>query len=46
MIALEITFAIIKTNPNIKGLSFFNRKYLYTTYADDTKIYVNYQKIN
>ena len=38
IIALEIIFAIIKSNPNIKGLNIFNHNYLYTAYADDTTI--------
>ena len=39
IIALEITFAMIKSNPNIKGLNIFNSNYLYTAYADDTTFF-------
>ena len=36
IIALEIIFAMIKSNPNIKGLNIFNHNYLYTAYTGDT----------
>ena len=36
IIALEIIFAMIKSNPNIKGINIFNHNYLYTAHADDT----------
>ena len=39
IIALEITFAIMKRNPNIKGLNIFNYNYLYTASADDTTFF-------
>ena len=38
IIALEIIFAMIKSNPNMKGLNIFNYNYLYTAYADDTVV--------
>ena len=44
IIALEIIFAMIKSNPNIKGLNIFNYNYLYTAYADDTTFFLNDQK--
>ena len=36
IIALESISAMIKSNPNIKGLHIFNHNYLYTAYGDDT----------
>ena len=39
VIALEIIFAMIKSNPNIKGLNIFNHNYLYIAYADDTTFF-------
>ena len=39
IIALEISFAMIKSNPNIKGLNIFNSNYLYTAYANDTTFF-------
>ena len=36
ILALEIIFAMIKINLNIKGLNIFNHKSLYTAYADET----------
>ena len=36
IIALEIIFAMIKSNPNKKRLNIFSHNYLYTLYADDT----------
>ena len=42
--ALEIIFAMIKSNPDIKGLNLFNHNYLYTAYADDTTFFLNDQK--
>ena len=43
IIALEIIFAMIKSNPNIKVLKNFNHNNLYTAYADDTT-FLNDQK--
>ena len=42
IIALEIVFAMIKSNPNIKGLSIFNSNYFYAAYAHDTKLFSKY----
>ena len=42
--ALEIIFAMIKSNTNIKGLNIFNHNCLYTSYADDTIFFQNDQK--
>ena len=39
IIALEIIFAMIKSNPNIKGLNIFNHDYLYTAYTDCTTFF-------
>ena len=39
VIALEIIFAMIRSNPNIKSLNIFNFNYLYTAYADDTTFF-------
>ena len=44
IITLEIIFAMIKSNPNLKGLNIFNHNYLYTAYADDTTFFLNDQK--
>ena len=44
IITLEIIFAMIKSNPIIKGLNIFNHNYLYTAYADDTTFFLNDQK--
>ena len=44
IIALEIIFAMIKSNPNIKDLNIFNHNYLYTAYADDTTFFLSDQK--
>ena len=38
---LEIIFAMIKSNSNIKGLNIFNHNYLYSAYADDTTFFLN-----
>ena len=39
IIALEIIFAMVKNNANIKGLNIFNHNYLCTAYADDTAFF-------
>ena len=39
IIALEVIFAVIKSNPNIKDFNIFNHNYLYTAYADDTTFF-------
>ena len=44
IIALEIIFAMIKSNPNIKDLNIFNHNYLYTAYANGTTFFLNDQK--
>ena len=44
IIALEIIFAMIKSNLNTKGLNIFNHNNLYTAYADDTTSFSNDQK--
>ena len=44
IIALEIIFAMIKSNPKIIGLNILNQNYLYTAYADDTTFFLNNQK--
>ena len=38
-IALEIIFAMIKSNPDTKSLNIFNHSYLYTAYVDDTTFF-------
>ena len=43
--ALEIIFAMIKSNPNLKGNDIFNHNYLYIAYADDTS-FIKQSKIN
>ena len=40
IIALEIIFAMIDSNPNIKGLNIFNHNYLHAAYADDTTFFL------
>ena len=39
IIALEIIFVMIKSNPNVKTPYIFNHNYLYTAYADDTRFF-------
>ena len=46
IIALESTFTMIKSNPNMKGLNIFNHKYLYTAYADVTTFSCKRSKTN
>ena len=40
VLALEILFQLIKSKPEIKGLTIFNHCYLYSTYADDTTFFL------
>ena len=44
IIALEAVFSLIKTNPDIEGLQFFNHTFLYSAYADDTTIFLRNEK--
>ena len=37
VLALEILFQLIKSKPEIKGLTIFDHCYLYSVYADDIK---------
>ena len=39
IIAVEIVFAMIKSNPNIKSINISNHIYIYTAYADDTVVF-------
>ena len=40
ILALEILFLLIKTKPEIAGLTIFDRYYLYSAYADDTTFFL------
>ena len=39
IIALEVTFSLIKANPDIEGLQSFSHTLLYSAYADDTTFF-------
>ena len=39
VLALEILFQLIKSKPEIKGLTIFDHCYLYSAYADDTTFF-------
>ena len=39
ILALEVVFSLIKTNPDIEGLQFFSHTFLYSAYADDTTFF-------
>ena len=41
-LALEILFQLIKSKPEIKGLTIFDHCYLYTACADDTTFFLQY----
>ena len=40
ILVLEIFFIFVKNNPKIKGLNIFKHQILYTTYADDTSLFL------
>ena len=40
ILALEILFLLIKTKPEIAGLTIFDHGYLYSAYADDTTFFL------
>ena len=42
VLALEILFQLIKSKPEIKGLTIFDHYYLYSAYADDTTFFLQY----
>ena len=42
ILALEILFLLIKTKPEIAGLTIFDHCYLYSAYADDTTFFLKY----
>ena len=44
IIALEIIFAMIKSNPNVRDLRIFNHNYLHTPYADGRTFFLSNQK--
>ena len=44
IIALEVVFSLIKTNPDIEGLQFFSYTFLYSAYADDTTFFLRNEK--
>ena len=37
---LEVVFWIIKETPNIEGFEIFQKKFIFTTYADDTTLFL------
>ena len=40
VLALEILFQLIKSKPEVKGLTIFDHCYLYSAYADDTTFFL------
>ena len=40
ILALEVLFLLIKTKPDIAGLTIFDRCYLYSAYVDDTTFFL------
>ena len=38
ILALEVSFVLIKSNNNIKGLDIYDHNFLYTAYADDSSL--------
>ena len=46
IIALEVVFSLIKTNPDIEGLQFFSHTFLYSGYADDTTFFSKKREIS
>ena len=40
VLALEILFQLIKSKPEIKGLTIFDHCYLYSAYVDDTTFFL------
>ena len=40
ILALEVLFLLIKTKPDITGLTIFDRCYFYSAYADDTTFFL------
>ena len=43
ILALEILFIFIKFSKSIDRINIFNHDYLYTTYADDTTLFLKNQ---
>ena len=39
LLALEVSFVLIKTNNKIKGLDIYGNNFLYTAYADDSSFF-------
>ena len=44
IIALEIIFAMTKSNPDVRDLRIFNHNYLHTAYADYRTFFLSDQK--
>ena len=40
ILALEVLFLLIKSNPDIKGIKIFDHIYMYTAYADDSTFFL------
>ena len=40
ILALEILFILMKSKPQIEGMTNFNYNYLYSAYADDTTFFL------
>ena len=40
VLALEILFILIKSKPEIEGMTIFDYNYLYSAYADDTTFFL------
>ena len=44
ILALEVSFVLIKSNNNIKGLDIYGHNFLYTAYADDSSFFFKNKK--
>ena len=44
IVAVEVPFALIKSNNNIQGLDIYGHNFLYTAYADDSSFFFKNKK--
>ena len=44
ILALEVSFVLIKINNKIKGLDVYGHNFLYTAYADDSSLFFKNKK--
>ena len=42
VLAFEILFGLIKSKPEIEGMTIFDYNYRYSAYADDTTLFLKY----